>query len=46
MPITTLVRPGASSATVWIALASTETCRENGLVTAGNNVSREVRVAA
>ena len=46
MPITNFTRPGASSSTVWIALASTEASRVNGLVTAGNSVSREVWVAA
>ena len=46
MPITNFTRPGAISSTVWIAPASTEGWRVNGLVTAGNNVSREVLVAA
>jgi hypothetical protein len=46
VPITNFTRPGASSPTVWIALASTDACRVNGLVTAGNNASRDVWVAA
>src|SRR5947207_12649222 len=44
--MTNLTRPGASSSTVWIAPASTEGWRVNGLVTAGNSVSREVGAAA
>src|SRR2546430_1044779 len=44
--MTNLTRPGASSSTVWIAPASTEGWRVNGLVTAGNSVSREVAAAA
>src|SRR5262245_63488741 len=41
-----LTRPGAISSTVWIPPASTEAWRVNGLVTAGNSVSREVFAAA
>src|SRR5438067_241088 len=44
--MTNLTRPGASSSTVCIAPASTEGWRVNGLVTAGNSVSREVAAAA
>src|SRR5882724_512252 len=44
--MTNLTRPGASSSTVWIAPARTEASRVNGLVTAGNSVSREVLAAA
>src|SRR6267378_4759954 len=44
--MTNFTRPGASSSTVWIAPASTEGWRVNGLVTAGNSVSREVAAAA
>ena len=46
MPITNFTRPGAISSTVWIPPASTEAWRVNGLVTAGNSVSREVFAAA
>ncbi len=46
MPITKAVRPGASSSTVWIALARTEAWRVSGLVTAGKSRSRDVWVAA
>jgi len=42
VPTTTLMRPGAISSTVWIALASTEAWRVSGLVTAGNNVKPDV----
>jgi len=42
VPTTTLMRPGAISSTVWIALPSTETWRVSGLVTAGNNVKVDV----
>src|SRR5213594_1375552 len=44
--MTNLTRPGASSSTVWIAPASTEGWRVNGLVTAGNSVRRDVLTAA
>ncbi len=46
MPITNFTRPGASSSTVWIAEASTEGWRVNGLVTAGKSARRLVWVAA
>ena len=35
MPITNFTRPGAISSTVWMAPATTEASRVNGLVTAG-----------
>src|SRR5690348_3182312 len=44
--MTNFTRPGAISSTVWIAPASTEAWRVNGLVTAGNSVIREVADAA
>ncbi len=44
--MTNFTRPGASSSTVWIAEASTEAWRVNGLVTAGKSASRLVWVAA
>ena len=43
VPMMNLVRPGAISATVWAAPASTEGMRPKGLVTAGNR--RRVLVA-
>ena len=46
MPMTNFTRPGASSSTVWMAPASTEAWRVNGLVTAGKSPSRDVWVAA
>ena len=39
-------RPGVSSSTDWIPPASTDAWRVNGLVTAGNSVSRDVWTAA
>src|SRR6267143_1479795 len=44
--MTNFTRPGASSSTVWMAPARTEAWRVNGLVTAGNSVSRDVLAAA
>ncbi len=46
VPITNLTRPGASSSTVWIALARTDAWRVNGLVTAGKRARRVVWAAA
>src|SRR5215475_8233404 len=44
--MTNFTRPGASSSTVWMALARTEAWRVNGLVTAGKRAMREVWMAA
>ena len=46
MPMMHLMRPGASSSTLCIALASTDACRVNGLVTAGKIVMCAVCMAA
>ena len=46
MPMMNLVRPGAISATVWAAPASTEGMRPKGLVTAGNRFRELVALAA
>ena len=46
MPMMNLVRPGAISATVCAAPASTDGIRPKGLVTAGNKRSRLVALAA
>jgi hypothetical protein len=42
VPMATLMRPGARSSTVWIALASVDTWRVSGLVTAENSVRSDV----
>ena len=46
VPMATLMRPGAKPSTVWIALASVDTWRVSGLVTAGNNLRADVWAAA
>jgi hypothetical protein len=46
VPMMHLTRPGANSSTLCSALASTDACRVNGLVTAGKIVMWEVCMAA